>query len=77
MYTAAKDPLARLRAYRRELEAEYVEAIRRRDVELARRLRDRRRSVQRAILIREEWAETRTSLDAGLDAELSAILRGG
>ncbi len=77
MYTAAKDPLARLRAYRRELEAEYVTAIRRRDVELARRLRDRRRSVQRAILIREEWAETGASLDLELDAELSAILKRG
>ncbi len=77
MYTAAKDPLARLRTYRRELEEEYVQAIRRRDVELARRLLDRRRSVQRAILIREEWAETSVGLDAALDAELSAILRGG
>lgn len=77
MYTAAKDPLARLRAYRRELEAEYVKALGRHDVELAHRLRDRRRSVQRAILLREEWAETATALDAGLDAELSAILKGG
>ena len=31
MYTAAKDPLARLRAYRRELESEYLQAIGRRD----------------------------------------------
>ena len=77
MYTAAKDPLARLRAYRRELEAEYVRAIGSRDVERARRLRDRRRSVQRAILIREEWAETGTAMDTELGAELAAILRGG
>lgn len=76
MYTAAKEPLARLRAYRRELEAEYVKAIGRRDVELARRLRERRRSVQRAILIREEWADTSTT-DADLDAALSAILNSG
>ncbi len=76
MYTAAKDPLVRLRAYRRELESEYAQAIRRRDVELARRLRERRRSVQRAILLREEWAET-GSKDSELDAALSAILKGG
>jgi hypothetical protein len=76
MYTAAKDPLARLRAYRRELEAEYVQAIARRDVERARRLRERRRSVQRAILLREEWAEP-ASMDVELEAELSAILHGG
>ena len=76
MYTVAKDPLARLRAYRRELEAEYVKAIGRRDVESARRLRERRRSVQRAILLREEWAETGAA-DGDLDAALSAILKGG
>ena len=77
MYTAVKDPLARLRAYRRELEAEYVKAIGRRDLELARRLRERRRSVQRAIMMREEWAETSAATDAELDAELSAILKRG
>ncbi len=77
MYTTAKDPLARLRAYRRELETEYVRAIGRRDVDLARRLRDRRRAVQRAILIREEWAESSATLDVDLDAELSSILKGG
>ncbi len=76
MYTTAKEPLARLRAYRRELEAEYAKAIGRRDVELARRLRDRRRSVQRAILLREEWAETGAALDGELAEELSAILKG-
>jgi len=76
MYTAYKDPLARLRAYRRELESEYVQAIGRRDVDLALRLREHRRSVQRAILLREEWAEVQTS-DSHLDAALAEILRGG
>ncbi len=76
MYPEAKEPLARLRAYRRELEAEYTKAIGRRDVESARRLRDRRRSVQRAILLREEWDEAGATLDGELDAELSAILKG-
>jgi hypothetical protein len=75
MYTATKEPLARLRAYRRELEAEYARAIARRDVELARRLRERRRDVLRAILLREEWAES-LSTDSELDATLAEILRG-
>ncbi len=75
MYTAAKDPLTRLRAYRRELEAEYVRALGKRDLDLARRLRERRRSVQRAILMREEWAGAGET-DTQLDAALSAILKG-
>jgi hypothetical protein len=75
MYTATKNPLARLRAYRRELEQEYVRAIGRRDVERARQLQLRRRSVVRAILLREEWADSE-SYDPRLDEMLSAILHG-
>jgi hypothetical protein len=75
MYTMLKDPLERLRAYRRELEAAYVQAIGRRDLEQAHRLRERRRSVQRAILLREEWAESPSGANE-LDAEVAAILRG-
>lgn len=75
MYTVTKNPLARLRAYRRELEQEYVRAITRKDVERARQLQLRRQSVVRAILLREEWADAQSS-DPRLDELLSAILHG-
>jgi hypothetical protein len=75
MYTMTRNPLARLRAYRHELEREYARAIEQRDVERARRLQLRRRSVVRAILIREEWADDRSS-DPELDDVLFSILHG-
>ncbi len=58
MYTAQKNPLARLRAYQGELTGLYQEALRRHDRREARRLFDLRRRVRRAILIREEWGES-------------------
>jgi hypothetical protein len=57
VYTAKQSPLARLRAYHRELIGAYLGALRRRDVALARRIFDLRRRVRRNILIREEWNE--------------------
>lgn len=58
MYTAEKTPLAKLRAYHRELTQLYLEALRRHDQDSAHRLFDIRRRVRRAILIREEWGES-------------------
>jgi hypothetical protein len=58
VYTAQKAPLARLRAYNRELTGQYLAALRRRDCDEARRLFDLRRRVRRAILIHEEWGES-------------------
>lgn len=58
MYTGTKAPLARLRAYQRELANLYLEALRRRDLDEAQRLFDLRRRVRRTILIREEWGES-------------------
>jgi hypothetical protein len=57
VYTAKRSPLARLRAYHRELIGVYLGALRRRDVTLALRVFDLRRRVRRSILIREEWNE--------------------
>ena len=55
MYTAVKSDVARLRAYRDELTTLYADALRHRDAARARQLADRRRQVQRAILLHEEW----------------------
>ena len=58
MYTGAKAPLARLRAYHKELSSLYLQALRCRDQAEARRLYDLRWRVRRAILLREEWGES-------------------
>ncbi len=55
MYTTKKSEIARLRAYRAELEERYVGELLRRDDERARALRDLRRRVVRAILLYEEF----------------------
>ena len=58
MYLAEKAPLARLRAYQRDLTGLYLAALHRQAQPEARRLYDLRRRVRRAILIREEWGES-------------------
>ncbi len=55
MYTSKTTDIAKLRAYRRELDAEYAAALARRDLPRARALHALRRRVHRAVLIREEW----------------------
>ncbi len=55
MYTAETTDLAKLRAYRHELEALYAAAIARRDSARAKQIYDLRRRVIRSILVREEW----------------------
>jgi predicted metal-dependent phosphoesterase TrpH len=55
MYTTKKSEIARLRAYRAELEEHLGVALARRDLERARSLQDLRRRVIRAILLHEEF----------------------
>ncbi|HLG50175.1 MAG TPA: hypothetical protein VKY56_00865 [Chloroflexota bacterium] len=57
MYLARTTPLARLRAYERELTDLYLEALRLRDLGAARRLYGLRWRVRRAIRLREEWGD--------------------
>ena len=56
MYTTEKTEIAKLRAYRRELDGLYAAALAARDHRRARALADTRRRVKRAILLREEWS---------------------
>jgi len=58
VYTSQKTPLAKLRAYHKELTDLYLEALGRRDEPTARRIYELRRRVWRAVLIREEWGES-------------------
>jgi hypothetical protein len=60
MYTARQNPLARLRAYYRELNGVYLKALRRRDAVQAREIFELRRRVRRDILLREEWSDGAT-----------------
>lgn len=55
MYTTEKTGIAKLRAYRKELNERYAAALLRRDWGAAARLRETRRRVNRAILLHEEW----------------------
>ena len=55
MYTTRKTDIAKLRAYRRELDGLYSAAAARHDLPRARALHALRRRVTRAILIYEEW----------------------
>ncbi len=55
MYTARKSEIAKLRAYRKELDDLYAGALARRDLDRARAIRDLRRRVHRAVLLHEEW----------------------
>lgn len=55
MYTAKKSEIAKLRAYRKELDDLYALALGRRDLRRAQELHGLRRRVQRAILLYEEW----------------------
>ena len=56
MYTAYTTDLGKLRAYERELTAQYGEALLRKHVDEAKALFERRRQIRRAILQTEEWA---------------------
>ena len=56
MYTAYTTALGKLKAYERELTAQYAEALLRKRVEDARALFEHRRDIRRAILRAEEWA---------------------
>lgn len=56
MYTSVKTDIARLRAYRRELDARYVAAINRHDAGRAREIHGLRRRVLRSLLLHEEFA---------------------
>jgi hypothetical protein len=58
MYTGRSTPLARLRAYHRELSDIYVRELRRHAYRAARNVFELRRRVRRAILLREEWGES-------------------
>ncbi len=64
MYTARKSEIAKLRAYRQELDALYARALTRRDPSRAQAIYDLRRRVHRAILVREEWEAGRAALPA-------------
>lgn len=68
-YTRLAAPLPRLRAYLRELNERYEDALRRHDLAAARSLSARRRRVRRAILLTEEWRMEerveRSALEAG------------
>lgn len=55
MYTTEKSEIAKLRAYRRELDERYGAALLRRDWTAAYRIRDVRQRVIRAILLYQEW----------------------
>ncbi len=55
MYTARKSEIAKLRAYRKELEELYAGALAHHDRHRARALYELRRKVLRAILVYEEW----------------------
>ena len=55
MYTTGKSEIARLRAYRAELEEHCTAALAKRDLARASALRDLRRRVIRAILLHEEF----------------------
>jgi len=64
VYLSRRRPLARLRAYRRELGQLYAVALRRRDHTRARQLFELRRRVHRAILLGEEFLTDEVGLAA-------------
>lgn len=55
MYTQKTTEIAKLRAYRSEVEALYREAMARRDFERVKMLGESRRRVTRALLLKEEF----------------------
>jgi hypothetical protein len=55
MYTTRKTEIAKLRAYKRELDGLYSAAADRHDLPRARALHELRSRVSRAILLYEEW----------------------
>lgn len=55
MYTTRKTEIARLRAYKRELDSLYAVAAAHRDLPRARAIHELRHRVNRAILLHEEW----------------------
>lgn len=72
MYTTQKTELGKLRAYERELTGRYAAALLRRRSDDAKSIFQRRRSVRRAILQREEWqGEGETILQLPRQAEVA------
>ncbi len=68
MYTTKTSEIAKLRAYRSELDGLYAAALARRDLARARALHDLRRRVRRAVLLYEEFhPQTRTSAPASAE----------
>jgi hypothetical protein len=65
MYTRHRDALARLRAYHRELTAQYHAAIARRQWARARALYTLRHRVWVAVRWHEEWAGAPPALPSG------------
>jgi len=57
VYPARPTALGKLRAYNCALKGQYLAALRRRDLDRARRVFDLRRRVYRAILLKEEYCE--------------------
>lgn len=64
MYTTQTAEIAKLRAYRRELDALYASALTHHDPARARALYELRRRVHRATLVREEWEAGRPAVAA-------------
>lgn len=62
LFTAARTPLGRLRAFDRELTVRYADAIVHRHFEEAARIYDRRRAARRAILTAEELGGDRVAV---------------
>jgi len=83
MYTAKTSEIAKLRAYRRELDGLYVAALARRDLPRARAIYGLRRRVLRAILVHEEWQPAELPAEAArspileeAEALVERLLRG-
>ncbi len=62
LFTDARTPLGRLRAFDRELTVRYADAIIHRHFEEATRIYDRRRAARRAILTAEELGGDRAAV---------------